>query len=47
MKILEKVQNSVLWLLEDNPFASQNIKNEANKRNIKPDRIIFARTRST
>ncbi len=43
MKILEKVQNSVLWLLEDNPFTSQNIKNEANKRNIKPDRIIFAK----
>ena len=43
MKILKKVQNSVLWLLEDNPIANQNIKNEANKRNIEPGRIIFAK----
>ena len=43
MKILKQVKGSVLWLLEDNPTATKNLKLEANKRNIDAKRIIFAK----
>ena len=43
MKILKQVKGSVLWLLEDNPTATNNLKLEANKRNIDSARIIFAK----
>ena len=43
MKILKQVKGSVLWLLEDNPTATNNLKLEANKRNIDSKRIIFAK----
>lgn len=46
MRILENVPNSVLWLYEDNDFVSKNIKTEASKRNIDPNRIIFAKKMS-
>ena len=42
MKILNKVDNSVLWLLEDNKISNENLKKEATKRNVNPERIIFA-----
>ena len=42
MKILKAVDASVLWLIEDNIFAVNNLKSEAKKRGISPDRIIFA-----
>ena len=42
MKILHQVENSVLWLFEDNSSAAKNLLVEAGKRNIPSNRIIFA-----
>jgi protein O-GlcNAc transferase len=42
MRLLSKVENSVLWLLECNSLAKQNLLAEARSRGISPDRIIFA-----
>ena len=41
-KILKSVDESVLWLLEDNRNASVNLKNELSSRGINPNRIYFA-----
>ena len=43
MRILARVEGSVLWLLEDNPSASANLRKEAARREISPDRLVFAR----
>ena len=43
MKILKQVKGSVLWLLEDNLIATNNLKLEASKRDIDSKRIIFAK----
>jgi len=40
--ILKEVENSTLWLLEDNPLASKNLRIEAEKRGLNSDRIVFA-----
>ncbi len=40
--ILEKVDNSVLWLLRTNHAAARNLTNEAQQRGIDPSRLIFA-----
>ncbi len=45
MRILAQVEGSVLWLLEDNPWATANLRNEAARRGVAPERIIFARPR--
>ena len=42
MKVLKKVKNSVLWLLKSNIWAMQNLKLEAKKNGINPERLIFA-----
>ena len=42
MRILNKVPNSVLWLLKTNSLAKINLEKEANKRGVNPSRIIFA-----
>jgi predicted O-linked N-acetylglucosamine transferase (SPINDLY family) len=42
MQILKLVKGSVLWLLEDNPTATANLKKEAELRGVDPSRIIFA-----
>jgi protein O-GlcNAc transferase len=42
MKLLTTVEGSVLWLLETNPTAAQNLRNEAKARGISPERLIFA-----
>jgi predicted O-linked N-acetylglucosamine transferase (SPINDLY family) len=42
-RILNKVEDSVLWLLEDNPLMLDNLKLEAKKRLIDPKRIVFAK----
>ena len=44
-RILNKVEDSVLWLLEDNSLMVDNLKLEAKKRLIDPKRIIFAKKR--
>lgn len=43
MDILKKVDNSVLWLLEDNPTANNNIISYAKLNGVKPNRLIFAK----
>lgn len=43
VKILNQVEGSVLWLLEDNPWASINLRKEASARGLDPERLIFAK----
>jgi len=43
MRILCKVSNSVLWLLDENEIYSNTLKKEAEKRNVNSERIIFAK----
>ncbi len=40
--ILREVQGSVLWLLQDNPWAAANLRTEASRRGIDPGRLVFA-----
>lgn len=42
MNILAKVDSSVLWLVEDNADASRNLRNEAKRHDIDPERLVFA-----
>jgi len=42
MRILKRVPGSVLWLLEDNEWARENICRSAKRLGIKLDRLIFA-----
>jgi len=43
MRILRQVDGGVLWLLEDNPKASSNLRQEAAKRGVNPERLVFAK----
>ena len=42
MRLLSKVEGSVLWLLETNALASANLRREANARGIAAERLVFA-----
>lgn len=42
MRLVERVPGSVLWLLAPNPTCRANLQQEAEKRGIDPNRIIFA-----
>ena len=42
MRLLNKVDGSVLWLYEGNPTVGTNLRSEAGKRNVDPERLIFA-----
>ena len=42
MRLLRKVENSVLWLRQSNQFSQINLKNEAIKRKVDPSRLVFA-----
>src|SRR5471030_3111665 len=42
MRILKKVEGSVLWLLEDSAAAAANLRREAASRGVGPDRLVFA-----
>jgi len=42
MNILRRVPDSVLWLLSDNPWAEENLKQQAAVHGIDTSRIIFA-----
>jgi predicted O-linked N-acetylglucosamine transferase (SPINDLY family) len=42
MRLLKRVEGSVLWLFKGNDYASQNLRKEALKRGVDPDRLIFA-----
>jgi len=43
MRLLNEVQGSVLWLLEDDAAASRNLRREAETRGVAPERLVFAR----
>lgn len=43
MRLLKQVEGSVLWLLEDNTTAMNNLKAEASKRGVDAARLIFAK----
>ncbi|MCP3728301.1 acetylglucosamine transferase [Paraburkholderia sp. CNPSo 3272] len=42
MRILSRVPGSVLWLLADNVWAQANLRKEAEKRGVDPQRLVFA-----
>ena len=42
MRLLGKVEGSVLWLLKSNKWSEDNLKREAEARGISGDRLIFA-----
>jgi len=42
MRILEQVEGSVLWLLEDNATAARNLRREAEARGVGAERLVFA-----
>ena len=42
MRILTRVERSVLWLFEDNPEATANLRAAAQFRGVAPDRLVFA-----
>jgi predicted O-linked N-acetylglucosamine transferase (SPINDLY family) len=43
MRILKQVEGSVLWLLEDNPTAAENLRSQAQRRGMNPERLVFAK----
>ena len=43
MRLLRAIDGSVLWLLEDNPKARENLCKEAAARDVNPVRLVFAR----
>jgi protein O-GlcNAc transferase len=42
MRLLMKVSGSVLWLVAENESVQQNLRSEAMRRGVDPDRLIFA-----
>ena len=42
MRLLSKVEDSVLWLVEGNALASDNLRREAEKRGVAAGRLVFA-----
>jgi len=43
MRLLSRVEGSVLWLLEDNATAMSNLRREAARRGVDAERLIFAK----
>jgi protein O-GlcNAc transferase len=43
VRILKAVEDSVLWLFEDNPTAAINLRKEAQTKGIDPNRLVFAK----
>ena len=44
MRLLERVPDSVLWLLEANALAQENLRREAQRRGVASERLVFAPT---
>jgi len=42
VRILQATEGSVLWLLEENPWAAQNLRREAAARGLARERLVFA-----
>ena len=43
MEILKNVPHSILWLLKSNAVVEENLKKEADRKGVDPDRLIFCR----
>jgi predicted O-linked N-acetylglucosamine transferase (SPINDLY family) len=43
MRLLRQIDNSVLWLLQDNLAVVRNLSREAIARGVAPERLVFAR----
>ena len=43
MRLLAKVEGSVLWLFESNKWAKENLQKEAQKRGVEKHRLVFAK----
>ncbi len=41
VRILKRVENSVLWIVDDNPWATQNLKNFVASHSVSPERLVF------
>ncbi len=41
IKILKTIENSVLWIVDDNPWATANIKKYTAQHGVDPNRLIF------
>ncbi|MEJ2411023.1 MAG: tetratricopeptide repeat protein [Novosphingobium sp.] len=42
MRLLSQIEGSVLWLFRDNAPAAENLRGEAAKRGVAPERLVFA-----
>jgi predicted O-linked N-acetylglucosamine transferase (SPINDLY family) len=42
MRLLNRIEGSVLWLLEDNDWVAANLRREAQARGVSRDRLVFA-----
>lgn len=42
MRLLNRVPGSVVWLLQDTPLAALNLRREAARRGVDPERLVFA-----
>jgi protein O-GlcNAc transferase len=42
MRLLREIEGSVLWILDSNPRATQNLRREAELRDVSRDRLVFA-----
>ena len=42
MDLLKQTPGSVLWLIDDNPVATENLKREAETRGVEPGLLVFA-----
>jgi predicted O-linked N-acetylglucosamine transferase (SPINDLY family) len=47
MRSLQTIDGSVLWLLSDNEIAEKNLRKEAARLGIDPERLVFAARTST
>ena len=42
MRLLNKIEGSILWLRQSNQWSELNIKKEAQRRKVDPERVVFA-----
>jgi protein O-GlcNAc transferase len=42
MRLLQRVDGSVLWIFEDTPAVARNLRRETAARGVNPDRLVFA-----
>jgi protein O-GlcNAc transferase len=47
MRILSRVEGSCLWLSQNNPTATSNLQQEAGRRGVDPNRLLFAQRTPT